>query len=208
MTALFQPAELHSSTTQTETARWRNWREPKKLQTWKLKHLCCLFNRNYISWCNTTEDTPHLSGNRYKTCLINKVTCFFLTFPALFTQRVLPKHQQAAVQLQSHPSAQQRSLSTDWQEIHLLHSPPILKLLLRIPRVGSLSLAPLCHYLVTLVWASRKWLQCLLSLILMPSPRRLRKCWLIIILVGFAVCFLHLSLLIRFLLFINTLVVS
>lgn len=34
MTALFQPAELHSGTTQTETGRWRNRRrKPKRLQT-------------------------------------------------------------------------------------------------------------------------------------------------------------------------------
>lgn len=114
---------------------------------------------------------------RLLTCVI------FLALSVLLKQRVLPRHQRAVAPLQSHPSVQLRSLSTVSPVIHSLHSPPVSNLHLMIPRVGSLSLAPLCLYQVIRVSASRRWSQCLPNSILMPSPRRLRRCLLITTLV-------------------------
>lgn len=107
--------------------------------------------------------------------------CFALS--VLLKQRVLPKHQPAAALLQSHLSVQLRSLLMGLPGILSPHSHPLSNLCPRIPQVQNLSLALRCLYLDTLASASRKWLQCPLSLILMPSQRKLRRCWRTITLV-------------------------
>lgn len=77
MTALFQPAELRSSTTQTETGRWRNRRrKPKKLQTENLSTFAvCLTGIKLIDvvWLKTL---PNPAGRGDETrSLIHSNLC-------------------------------------------------------------------------------------------------------------------------------------
>lgn len=190
MTALFQPAELHSSTTQTETGRWRNRRgKPKKLQTEILSTFAvCLIEIKLIDvvWL---KSLPKLSrqgrwnsfSSSVVTCLLTCVISLALSVPLM--QTVLQKHRPVAALLRSRPSVRLRSLSTVLQGIRSPHSRPVSNLCPRIPQVGSRSWPPHCLYLVIRVSASRKWLRCPPSSIRTPSPRKLRRCWQIITLV-------------------------
>lgn len=99
-----------------------------------------------------------------KLVLLYILTCAIsLALSVRLKQRVLPRRQPAVAPLQSRPSVQLRSLSMVSEGIHSPRSPPVSSSYLRIPQVGSLSLAPRCLYLVIRVSASRKWSQCLLS---------------------------------------------